>query len=100
MTRRWLTGWKSIAQYLDVSPRSAKRKAKRGMPVYLDGRTPTAKTWEIDEWREQKVIHSPPLNTQNPIYDSAPQGVTAVPNDTPPEKKLDTNSDLEKQLVQ
>jgi len=60
---RWLTGWKSIAGYLNVSVRSAKRKVRRGMPVHREGQTIVAHTRKIDEWRWANVGQMRPNDT-------------------------------------
>lgn len=59
-----LTGIKAIAKYLDVSRSGAKRRIRRGMPVYRDGQTVWAIAKELDEWR---VMHSVPSKTPQAI---------------------------------
>jgi len=48
----WLTGWKSIAQYIDRSVKTAKKYYKRyGMPVRRGPKDmPIALPYEIDQW--------------------------------------------------
>lgn len=46
----WLTGWKKIADYLDMSIRTAKEYHKKGMPVYKKLGSVQAKPKEIDEF--------------------------------------------------
>ena len=51
----WLTGWKRIAAYLDVSPKTAKRYVQRyGLPVcrHPTG-APAALPHELDIWLSQ-----------------------------------------------
>ncbi|MBE0568907.1 MAG: hypothetical protein IH577_04450, partial [Deltaproteobacteria bacterium] len=48
---RWVSTWKQIGKHLGCSAKSAKRKAKRGLPVHYDGPIPTAYTLDLDEWR-------------------------------------------------
>lgn len=52
---RWLTGWKSIAEHLDVSVRTARRMAWKGMPVMWEGYSPVAWSADIDVWRRGKL---------------------------------------------
>jgi len=53
-----LTGWKSIAKYLDVSVSTAKRWHYKGrcekgqMPVYHAERQVWAKKSELERWRK------------------------------------------------
>lgn len=55
---RMLTGWKAIADFLNVSVSTAKRYAKKGMPLYGGGfgknQQPVwADSDEIKEWRKR-----------------------------------------------
>jgi phage terminase Nu1 subunit (DNA packaging protein) len=50
--RRWLTGWKSIADHFQVSVSTAQRWAvRRGMPVVRDGGTVSTQIEALDKWR-------------------------------------------------
>jgi len=44
----WITGWKKIAKYLDVSVSTAKRYYKSGMPIYYKFGKARAKPVELD----------------------------------------------------
>lgn len=62
--RRTLSGWKEIAAYLGVDPRSAQRKEKElGLPVRRVQTQKSAKPYaysdEIDAWRQKQSI--PPV---------------------------------------
>jgi hypothetical protein len=46
----WITGWKRIAKYLDVSISTAYIYYKRGMPVYNKFGSVLAKPQELDEF--------------------------------------------------
>jgi phage terminase Nu1 subunit (DNA packaging protein) len=44
----WITGWKKIAQYLDVGERTARKYERQGLPVYRKFGTVRAKPVELD----------------------------------------------------
>ncbi len=44
----WISGWKKIAQYLDVAERTARTYERRGLPVYRKFGTVRAKPIELD----------------------------------------------------
>ncbi|MDD5353358.1 MAG: hypothetical protein PHS93_09380 [Candidatus Omnitrophica bacterium] len=46
----WLSGWKKIATYLDVSISTAKLMKRRGLPVYNKQGMVKAKPIEIDNF--------------------------------------------------
>jgi hypothetical protein len=50
--RTWLTGWKRIANYLDVSVKVVQRRHKEyGMPVMrAPSNRPTIKPGQLDSW--------------------------------------------------
>ena len=52
MAEGWLTGWKDIAKYIGLHPRTCKRyKKKYSLPVrYLPGGTPVSLPLELDQW--------------------------------------------------
>jgi hypothetical protein len=45
-----LKGWPAIARYLGMTPASAQRWAKEGMPVKRDGRFVVADPAELEAW--------------------------------------------------
>jgi hypothetical protein len=45
-----LKGWTAIAKYLGMTPASAQRWAKEGMPVQRDGRVIVADPTELQAW--------------------------------------------------
>lgn len=45
-----LKGWTAIARYLGMTPASAQRWAKEGMPVQRDGRVIVADPAELQAW--------------------------------------------------
>ena len=45
-----LKGWPAIARYLGMTPSSAQRWAKEGMPVTRDGRFVVADPAELEAW--------------------------------------------------
>jgi hypothetical protein len=45
-----LKGWTAIAKYLGMTPASAQRWAKEGMPVKRDGRVIVADPTELQTW--------------------------------------------------
>jgi hypothetical protein len=49
----WITGWKKIAQYLDVSIRTAQNK--KHLPVYKNGGV-RAKPDELDKYIKNETI--------------------------------------------
>jgi len=54
----WLTGWKQIGAYLDVSVTTVtKYHRDHGLPVHwLPGGAPTGRPAELDEWVQKKEI--------------------------------------------
>ncbi len=50
----WLTGWKKIAAYLDVSVRTARNYKKIGLPIYTLSGSAKAKTSELDHFIKLK----------------------------------------------
>ncbi|MFA6063993.1 MAG: hypothetical protein WC736_15500 [Gallionella sp.] len=51
---RHLTGWKAIGAHLGMSASGAKRRTKKGLPVYREeGKIPWAIASELDEWRRK-----------------------------------------------
>lgn len=55
MDDEWLTGWKKIAKYLDVSIRTAQRYFKKGMPVNNKLGTIRAKPKELDNFIKKQA---------------------------------------------
>ena len=52
----WLTGWKSLAKYIDYSIKSCKRMVRDGLPRHScpsSGR-PMFKSTEVDLWIKKK----------------------------------------------
>lgn len=55
MAEAWLTGWKAIASYLDVSVATAMRNYElRGLPVMAVGNTKIALPEQLDQWQKEK----------------------------------------------
>lgn len=52
----WITGWKAIAAYLNVSIRTAQEYVKMGMPVFKILGSVMAKPDEIDKFIREKNI--------------------------------------------
>jgi len=59
MKKEWLTGWKPIANYLDVSISTAVRWAKKyNMPIIrTHSKKPTVEIEKLKEWRYKANLY-------------------------------------------
>ena len=66
-----LKGWAAIAKFLGLTPASAQRWAKEGMPVKRDGRFTTADPAELQAWLGRESHMAKPAHVMTADADIA-----------------------------